>query len=59
MADLWSNPRHRFAVYHAIVAALRTNHPRRFDVALALERLLDNCASAPDAARESGEKEMT
>lgn len=32
--------RERWAIYHAIVAALATGHPRRFDVARALEGLL-------------------
>ncbi len=37
---LWADERRRFAVYAAIVAAIRTGHPRRFAVAFALERLL-------------------
>ena len=31
--------RARWACYHAIVVVLRGNHPRRFEVARALERL--------------------
>ena len=34
------NERIRFALYAAILAALRSGHPRRVDVALAIEALL-------------------
>ena len=34
------NERIRFAIYAAILAALRSGHPRRVDVALAIEALL-------------------
>lgn len=32
--------RHRWAIYAAIIAALETKHPARFNVARALERLV-------------------
>lgn len=35
-----TDERGRWAVYAAIMAALRTGHPRRFEVARALERLV-------------------
>lgn len=38
--DLWEIPRHRWAVYAAITTVLRSEHPAREKVALALESLV-------------------